>query len=108
MRSLSENNNKTATIAITIAAATDNTGIRLLSSPVAEAGTGVAVGAGIGGDAAEAAVDGMGVGIGVAAVEDAAYDADDGIGVVDGTGAVDGVSVVGSVGVDFDACPDGK
>ena len=43
-------------IAITIAAATDNTGIRLLSSPVTEAGTGVAVGAAIGGGAAEVAV----------------------------------------------------
>ena len=46
LRSLSENNNKTAMIAITIAATTDNTGIRLLDSPVTEAGSGVAVGAG--------------------------------------------------------------
>ena len=46
LRSLSENNNKTAMIAITIAATTDNTGIRLLDSPVTEAGTGVVVGAG--------------------------------------------------------------
>jgi hypothetical protein len=101
LRSLSENNNKTATIAITIAAATDNSGTRLLSSPFAEAGTGIAVGAGIAGGA-EAAVDGTGAGGGVAAVEDAAYDEED------GTGAVDGTDVVGTVGVDFDACPDGK
>ena len=47
-------------------------------------------------------MDGMGAGIGVAAVEDAADDEDDGIGAVDGTGAV------GRMGIDFDACPDGK
>ena len=42
--SLSENNNKTAMTATTIAATTDNTGIRLIDSPVTEAGTGVDVG----------------------------------------------------------------
>jgi len=46
LMSLSENNNRTATIAITIAATTDNTGIRLTDSPVTEAGTGVEVGTG--------------------------------------------------------------
>jgi len=113
LRSLSENNNKTATIAITIAAATDNSGTRLLSSPVAEAGTGEAVGAGIAGGV-EAAGDGIDAGGGVAAVEDAAYDEDDGTddvegtGAVDGTDAVEGIVVVGTVGGDFDACPDGK
>ena len=80
LRSLSENNNKTAMIAITIAATTDNTGIRLLDSPVTEAGTAVEVGAGKAGDAVEGAVDGMGAGIGV----------------------------VCGVGDDCDACPDGK
>ena len=52
-------------IAITIAATTDNNGIRLLDSPVTEAGTAVEVGAGTAGDPVEGAVDGMGVRIGV-------------------------------------------
>ncbi len=47
-------------IAITIAATTDNNGIRLLDSPVTEAGTAVEVGAGTAGDPVEGAVDGMG------------------------------------------------
>ncbi len=46
LMSLSENNNRTDTIAITIAATTDNSGIRLTDSPVTEAGTGVEVGTG--------------------------------------------------------------
>ena len=61
----SENSNKTAMIAITIAAATDNTGIRLLDSPVTEVGTAVEVGTGTAGVAVEDAVDGTGDGIGV-------------------------------------------
>ena len=77
MRSLSENNDKKAMTATTIAAATDNTGIRLIDSPVTEEGTAEAVGAGKYG-----------------AVE----------GTVDGTGA--GIGVVCSVGDDCDACPD--
>jgi len=47
-------------IAITIAAATDNNGIRLLGSPVTEAGTAVEVGAGTTADPVEGAVDGKG------------------------------------------------
>ena len=45
---LSENNNKTAITAITIAATTDNTGKKILDWLVTDAGTGVAAGAGIG------------------------------------------------------------
>jgi len=51
--------------AITIAETTDNNGIRLLDSPVTEAGTAVEVGAGTAANPGEA-VDGKGVGIGVA------------------------------------------
>ncbi len=52
--------------AITIAETTDNNGIRLLDSPVTEAGTAVEVGAGTAANPGEGAVDGMGVRIGVA------------------------------------------
>jgi len=51
-------------IAKTIAAATDNTGIRLLDSPVTEVGTAVEVGTGKG-VAVKGAGDGTGDGIGV-------------------------------------------
>jgi hypothetical protein len=72
--SFSENNNKTAITAITIAATTDNTGKKMFDWLVAEAGTGVAgveagigivVGAGVAGDAFDDAVEGSGAGIGV-------------------------------------------
>ena len=62
LKSRSENNNMTAMTATTIAATTDNTGIRLIDSPVTEAGTDVGAGkAGVVGGA----VEGMGAGIGV-------------------------------------------
>jgi hypothetical protein len=76
---LSENNNKTAMTAITIAAKTDNTVSRLIDSPVTEAGIDVVVGAGTAGEV-EGAVDGMGTGI----------------------------DVVCGVEDDCDTCPDGK
>jgi hypothetical protein len=79
LRSLSENNNKTVMIAITIAAVIDNTGIRLLDSLDTEVGISTDVGAGKAG-VVEGAVEGMGAGIGV----------------------------VCGVGDDCDACPDGK
>ncbi len=67
-------------IAITIAAATDKTVIRMLDSPVAEAGTGIELGAGTAG------------------------------GAVEGAGGEKGarMGVVCGVGEDCDACPDGK
>ena len=64
--SLSENNNKTAMIAITIAATTDNTGKKMLDLLVAEegiavaAGIGKVVGTGVAGDAFDGAVEGSG------------------------------------------------
>jgi hypothetical protein len=78
-RSLSENNNKTAMIATTIADTTDNAGIRLIDSPFAEVGAIKVVGAGKVGPV-EGAVDGMGAGI----------------------------DVVCGVEDDCDTCPDGK
>jgi hypothetical protein len=80
LRSLSENNNKTAIIVTTIAATTDNTGIRLLDSPVTEAGTGGAVAAGAGYVDGNGAAEVKGARIGVAC----------------------------GVGDDCDVCPDGK
>jgi len=56
----------TAMTAITIAETTDNNGIRLLDSPVTEAGTAVEVGAGTAANPGEEAVGGKGEGIGVA------------------------------------------
>jgi len=79
LRSLSENNNKTAMIATTIAATTDNAGIRLIDSPFAEVGATKVEGVGKAGPA-EGAVAGVGTGIDVVC------------------GAED----------DCDTCPDGK
>lgn len=91
--SLSENKSRTATIAITIAAPTDNTDIRLIDTPlVTETGIGVAVGAGKTSEPVEGAVEGKGVEFGA-------------VGFVDGVGAGRGV-VCGSRD-DCDTCVDG-
>ncbi len=63
--SFSENNCNMEMIAITIAATTDNTGIRLLDSPVTEAGTGIVEGAGKAADPVDGTVEGKGVEFGV-------------------------------------------
>jgi hypothetical protein len=73
--SLSEKSNKTARIAIIIAATTDNAGIKKLDWLVTEAGSsvagvaagiGIVVGAGVAGDAFDDAVEGSGAWFGVA------------------------------------------